>query len=138
MSKEKMDTYDLCKAIRSRIINKAAMVMVYKESWSAKFQAKEMGEIEEGLLSADGFHRVDPNDLTEDQMKELGFGLWDEDNPIRLIPLWLFPFIADEIECGSINNTDKGLVKRCDMDNDQRFGCISHGVTPKPQPLPAA
>jgi hypothetical protein len=130
MSETKMNTYDLCLAIRKRIVNKAAMVMAYKESWSEEFQAKEMGEIESGLLEADGFHRVDPNDLTSDQMKELGFGMWDEESGLMLIPLWLFPFIADEIQCGSISNADKGLVKRSDMDNDVRFGCIAHGVVP--------
>lgn len=81
-----MKTYELCKNIRKRLITKTAEVFSYV-NWSDEFATKHIREIPEGILTADGFFKINPLYLTEEQMIELDFGLWSDDNPIRLIPL---------------------------------------------------
>ena len=61
-------------------------------------------------------------------MDDLGFGRWSEDNPMRLIPLWLYKFLPDEIESESISG--KSVRKTADMDNDSRYGCLAYGICP--------
>ena len=38
-----------------------------------------------------------------DKTDELGFGRWSEKHQCGLIPLWLMPFLADEIEVECID-----------------------------------
>jgi hypothetical protein len=59
----------------------------------------------------------------------LDFGKWNEDNPIRLIPLWLLPFLASEFDCQDI--IGKKHSKLPEIDNDHRFGYLAYGVIPK-------
>ena len=118
-------SHKACKNIYHRFL---FLSVVY--NWDKDFAIKQIKEVTEGLLKADGFRKVNPCDLTSEQMKDLGFRLWDEDNPIRLIPLWLFPFLVDEFECGSINDDEVRLTKLSEIDNDHRFGCLAHGVIP--------
>lgn len=125
-----MNTYELCQNYRRIILNRAAEVMNYT-SWDFEFCTKQIREIPEFLKEKEGFALIDPNDLTEDQMKDLGFGLWSEENPIRLIPLWLFPFLKDEFSAGSIGDEPATMIKKSEMDNDHRFGCLAYGVIPK-------
>lgn len=125
-----MNTYDLCKRIQKVINIKAAEVFVYSR-WSDDFAATKAKEIPKVIIDCDWFFRIDPNDLTLDQMTELDFGLWSDDNPIRLIPLWLYPFLVDELIVGRINGGELETTKREDMDNDHRFGNIAYGVMPK-------
>jgi hypothetical protein len=123
-----MDTYKLCKAIRRRIVNRAAEVMNYT-SWSDDFAAKKIRSIPTAILSDENFQPIRVEELTAEQMDDLGFGSWSEENPIRLIPLWLFPFLPEEINCGCIDG-ESGTLKKSEMDNDHRFGCLAYGVMP--------
>jgi hypothetical protein len=137
---ENMTTYEVCRWIRKAIVNRAAQVMAYA-SWSDEFATQEIRDfpknvrdnetdkLGEGEVFQSAFG-IQPSDLTDDEMLELGFGKWEEGNPIRLIPLYLFPFLADEMEIEDING-EKSIMKKSDMDNDQRFGCLAYGVIPK-------
>lgn len=63
-------------------------------------------------------------------MKELGFGRWSEEDTMRLIPLWLFPFLADEVETESLFGGT--CYNKSDIDPDTtRFGIMSYGVVSK-------
>lgn len=62
-------------------------------------------------------------------MIDLGFGLWSEESSIYLFPLWLFPFISDDIKTVDISGNSL-ILKKEDMDNDQRFGCVAYGIVP--------
>lgn len=124
-----MNTYELCQNYRRIILNRAAEVMNYP--WDPEFSTKQIREIPEVLKSKEGFELIDPNDLTEEQMKDLGFGFWSEENPIHLIPLWLFPFLKDEFLARSIGDEPATMIKKSEMDNDHRFGCLAYGVMPK-------
>jgi hypothetical protein len=63
-------------------------------------------------------------------MADLGFGKMTEESPMWLIPLWLLPFLPDIIETECINGT-KSVLKKSEIDNDERFGCLAYGVYPK-------
>ena len=121
-----MTTYENCKTLRRCIVNRAAEVMNYT-NWSDDFAAKQIREIPAALLEKIG--KVNIAELTAEQMDDLGFGRWSEENPMRLIPLWLYPFLPDEIETECIDGK-KSVLKKADMDNDHRFGCLAYGIWP--------
>ncbi len=127
-----MTTYEKCQAVRRFIVNRAAEVMNYT-SWSDEFAANRIREISEDL--SDSIGKINIAELTSIQMDDLGFGRWSEDSPMRLIPLWLFQFLPDEIESECIDGT-KSVLKTAEMDNDHRFGCLAYGIYPKNVALP--
>ena len=122
-------TFEIAKNIRQIIVNGAAELMNYTD-WGADFVALQIRKIPERLKNTDWFVPINPADLTEAEMQELGFGKWAEEDPMFLIPLWLFPFLADEVDCGCISG-EKRRMKKTEMDNDHRFGCLAYGVMPK-------
>ena len=124
-----MTAYELCQNYRRIILNRAAEVMNY--TWDPEFCALQIREIPEVLKGKEGFELIDTNDLTEEQMKNLDFGLWSEENPIRLIPLWLYPFLKEEFASGDISDGPVHMVKKSEIDTDHRFGCLAYGVMPK-------
>lgn len=123
-------TYDICKWIRKALLTHAGEVICYG-SWSPNFAAQNIRELPDKLKKAEGFRLVDPSDLTESEMNDLGFGRWSEDNPIRLIPIWLKPFLAERIKAGCIDNGEVKEVETASMDDDHRFGCIAYGSLPR-------
>lgn len=122
-------TFEVAENIRRIIVNSAAESMNYL-NWDADFVASQLREIPERIKKADWFIPVNPSDLTEKEMRELGFRKWSEDDPMFLIPLWIFPFLPDEVDCGCIDG-EKRIQKKSEMDNDHRFGCLAYGVMPK-------
>lgn len=122
-----MTTFEMCTGIRRIIMNTTAEVMNYT-SWGSEFAYKQITDLPTKIKGKVDFKFIDPTDLTLDEMKELGFNRWSSDNPIMLIPLWLMPFIDPEIEVTDIEG-EKSVFK--DADNDNRFGCLAFGVTPK-------
>ena len=124
--RQRMTTYEKCQAVRRAIVNRAAEVMNYT-NWSDELAAKQIREISEVL--ADKIGKINIAELTAPQMDDLGFGRWSKDNLMRLIPLWLFKFLPDEIESECIDGT-KAVLKTAEMDNDNRFGCLAYGIWP--------
>ena len=121
-----MNTYEKCKAVRRIIVNRAAEVMNYA-NWSDGFSASHIREIPERVIAEYG--KLDITELTSEQMDDLGFSRWSDETPMRLIPLWLFKFLPDEIESECIDGTKK-VLKTSEMDNDHRFGCLAYGINP--------
>jgi hypothetical protein len=62
-------------------------------------------------------------------MEDLGFGISSDESEMRLIPIWLSPFLCEEFESKSILGTK--CSKLSELDKDHRFGCLSYGVVPK-------
>lgn len=130
---EKLSTYDLCHYVMKQCARCAAEIFTY-ERWGAEFSYTRLQELPGNLKAqiegqTDG-KMIDPGDLTAEQMAQLGFGTWSEENPIRLIPLYLVPFLKDEFEAGCLDDKPV-MTKTSEMDNDHRFGCIAHGVMPR-------
>ena len=124
--KTEMTTYEKCKAVRRCITSSAAEVMQY-HNWDDSFCAKRIRDIPNRLRAPAGPLNI--AELTEEQRNDLDFGRWSEDNPMRLIPLWLFQFLPDEIETECIDGV-KSILRRADMDDDHRFGCLAYGILP--------
>ena len=122
-----MDTYDLCKLVRQIIVNRAAENMNY--CWSADFSDKRLREIPATLKNLKSFQPIDPAKLTAEQMDDLGFKAWSEETQLRLIPLWLLPFLVDEFE-GECIDGERRVFKRDELDTDHRLGCLAYGVFP--------
>ena len=121
-----MSDYDFLLMVRQTIINRAAEVFCY--SWSDDFSFKRMKEIPDVFSKSDYFRKVDPNEMTKEQLLDLGFQKWDEDSGLMLIPLYIYPFLKDEIMCGSISDICSRLIKVSEIDIDHRFGCLAYGV----------
>ena len=131
MSKEQLTTFEKAKAIRTNLLTRVGESLSYK-SWSNEFRLSNIQNINELLEIWEENHgsfKIDPTDLSFDEMIELGFGSWSEKNPMRLIPIWLFPFLCNEFECESISGSK--YYKLSEIDNDHRFGCLAYGVVPK-------
>ena len=123
-------TIHICRWLRKAITTSAGEVFNYT-NWDDIFAAEQIRGIPERLRKAEGFTPVNPCDLTEPEMDELGFGRWTEESPLRLIPLWLLPFLANEFPCGNINCGEVRVTKLEKLNNDHRFGCLAYGVIPK-------
>jgi len=121
-----MKAYATCKKVRQIILRHAAEVMNYK-NWGHKFAAKRIRELPEFILQHTG--KINIAELTAEQMEDLGFERWSEETPMRLIPLWLFPFLPDELNVECIDGT-RLRMKVADMENDHRFGCLAYGILP--------
>lgn len=122
-------TFDTAKTIRRVILTKAAESMNYR-NWSTAFVGSEIKEIPVIIKNSEWFYPINPSDLTENEMIELGFSKWSEEDPMYLIPFWLFHFLAEELECGCIDG-EKRKFNKSEMDNDHRFGCMAYGIMPK-------
>jgi len=123
-----MNTFEKCEKIQRMLINRAAEVMTYT-NWSDEFAVKQIREIPGLLLNMNReLGNIQLDDLTSDQRDRLGFRLWSNDNPIRLIQLWLLPFLADNIKATRIDG--RSIISKAEMDNDNRFGCLAYGIIP--------
>lgn len=116
--------YEMAKAVRNSVLSSAAQGMLYSDFSSIK---EKEGRLKRGT----GFKQIDPNDLTLEQLEDLGFGRWSDESTLRLIPGWIFPFLSDTFVGASIMNEEARELKRNEIDNDMRFGCLAFGVFPK-------
>ena len=123
-------TYDICKWIRKAVLTHCAEVMCYS-TWSANFAQQQIRKLPSELEKAKDFKLVDPSDLTQEEMEDLGFGMWSDKTKMMLIPLWLKPFLVEKIQAGCINDTEIKEYETITMDDDHRFGCIAYGCIPK-------
>ena len=110
---------------QNHILNKVSMSVEY-ENWSDEFRLKEI---------FDGYNKfceqvIDFRQFTKDELFELGFGKFDdEDNSPLLMPLWAFHICKDGIELTCIDG-EKKIKGKDKIDTDVRFGCIAWGLTP--------
>ena len=131
MPKEQLTTFQKANAIRRSILIRVGESLSYK-TWSNDFRLTNIEDIHKTLEKWEeesGILKIDPTDLSFEEMIELGFGSWSEENPMRLIPIWLFPFLADEFKSESISGSKHS--KLSEIDNEHRFGCLAFGVVPK-------
>ena len=121
-----MSDYDFLLMVRQAIVNRAAEVFCY--NWDDNFSSERIKEIPDVFSKSEYFRNVDPNEMTKDQLINLGFQKWDDESGLILIPLYVYPFLKDEIMCGSISDKEANLIKKSDIDTDNRFGCLAYGV----------
>lgn len=122
-----MTTFEIAKNILRILTANAAETMVY-DCWDDEFATKNIRRTVNQVIKCDWFLPINPNDFTSKEMDELGFGTWSLESGIRLIPLWMHPFLADMFSCSSISETEPVVRARKDIDTDHRFGCLAYGV----------
>lgn len=125
--------------IRINLLQAVAAPMVYR-SWDFGYKLKNLGQ---HLGEIPNLGRVNILNLDREHLDALDFGLWtdEQDDPVcglRLIPLWLYPYLrpgqvltsisGDHVTVGEYyTDPDKpGYV-----DNDNRGGYLAYGVIPK-------
>lgn len=72
-------------------------------------------------------HIDDIKQLSYDDLKSLGFGIWDarsDKTALVLIPIYLLPWLHQEDEIEEIDGEITTIAK---ADDDVRFGCIAGG-----------
>lgn len=71
----------------------------------------------------------DFNSLTVDDAKKLGFRKWsDEFEDLYLIPSYLWRFIPSGLDIRDFDNNHVEYEDFNCLDNDERFGCLAHGI----------
>lgn len=113
-----MTTFEKCKLIRDSILTRSGEMLSY--GWTDDFKLSNMNDIHKSILTWEekyGSFRIDPNDLTEIEMEELGFGSWGENSKLKLIPIWIFPFLNECLDVESISG--EKYTKKSDIDNDR-------------------
>ena len=121
-----MSDYEFLLNVRQGIVYRAAEVFCYR--LASDFSYNRIKEIPDVFSKSKCFRKVDPNEMTKEQLLDLGFQKWDEDSGLMLIPLYIYPFLKDEIMCGSISDICSRLIKVSEIDIDHRFGCLAYGV----------
>lgn len=122
-----MNTFEACKTIRHLLLATTAEVMVYQ---CAEFSAKEIKQMQREVLKKYGTLNI--ADLTDEQCNDLGFGRFKDGDPLRLIPLWIYPFLSDDfVMTCAFNRTT--ITKRDNQDRDNRFGFMALGIIPASQ-----
>jgi hypothetical protein len=101
--------------------------MLYN-SWGDEFATKNIRDIPGRIKQYDWFQPIDPNDLSIEEMKKLGFNRWNKESGIWLIPLWMHPFLVDMFNYACISDEIPKMGARKDIDTDHRFGCLAYGV----------
>lgn len=129
MKENKMTTFEKAKAIRSLIISRTVQSITYIDSWGQDFAMKQILEIPEIVKGWEKKDKVsftiDPYELSLVEMSDLGFGTWD-DSGLQLIPLWLYPYLPENIKTVSISGNEYHSKK--DIDTDSRAGVLAYGI----------
>ena len=125
-----MNTFKMCKFVQKYTLIAAAEVFNYTD-WEKPYAAEHIRELPEKLMGTEGFEKINPSNLTAKEMKALNFGMWSEESEIRMIPLWLLPFLVDEFMGGTIDDLTIRPIKKADIDNDHRFGYLAYVLYPR-------
>lgn len=111
------------------LANSMAKSIIYEDCWKPEYCCKENREafdkVNEVLRQ-----ELDWDNLTEDDCKELRFGVLTKDNPLRLIPIWLYMVIPVGTKLKSIGG-EEIVFDGNNIDTDTRFGCLAWGIIPK-------
>lgn len=133
MSQKELTMFEFIDGIRKLILKKVGEVLCY-QSWSDDYKIESIKELKNTVKNWEVRYgmQAQPAELTMDEMKQLGFGRWSEDSPGMLLPIWLFPFLPDEvmIEAECIDGERK-IYKKSEMGDDHRFGMLAYSVIPK-------
>lgn len=120
-----MSTYQNLRNIQQLLLRRTSEVLAY--TWEDNFCLKYLRETEWLIKNAEWFPKdgINIQALSLGEMKELGFGLWNNESQLRLIPLWMVPYLNGNTEVLSISG------ERCklrEVQVNRRFGCIAYGI----------
>jgi hypothetical protein len=132
-----MKTFELCRHIRKVLLWSVGESHAYK-TWSDAYrmakQAESFAVAVQGVVKDGPLHL---HELTEDECNFLEFGRWEDGNPLRLIPIWLYPFLTPgdklrDIDGGEVEVGQTYWVADTEgfVDNGERFGFLAFGIFP--------
>ena len=122
-------TFDQISVLKSAVFNRMSESATYR-TWKPEYAVLNVTEFidEQRKVKA-----IDPNVLTLPEMKQLGFGNWDDD--MYLVPLWMHPFLKAGIKLHCINDRDYEVTYdekgNSSIDDDTRGGMLAYGVRTK-------
>ena len=123
-----LTVFEKCKAIRNLYLRGIGEITTYS-NWSNDIKLKNILDIptiiDNWKDKYGDFRSLNLEELYEDELVELGFSNWSVDNPIKLIPLWLYPYIDKNNTYININNKN---ISGKDLDDDHRMGSLSYGI----------
>ena len=124
----KLTVFEKCKAIRNMYLRCMGEIIAYSD-WKDEYKLSNISEIPNIINIWEekygDFKNLNLSELYEDELEYLGFSNWSEDNPVKLIPIWLYPYIDKNNNYISINGNN---ISGKDLDNDHRMGSLSYGV----------
>ncbi|ADJ55475.1 hypothetical protein Lw1_gp176 [Escherichia phage Lw1] len=123
------NTFQLCQMILVATATRAAEPIEYT-SWGTEFAISNIRDLPGRLMKSPNFFPVDPNDLTREEMENLGFRKWSSESDLMLIPLYLLPYLKEGITVIDISD-EQYYFFREEADNDHRMGLLAFGVVPK-------
>jgi hypothetical protein len=110
-----------------RIANRAAMGAAYAK-WPDDFCRSEVREV--WLAEPEAlFTTAELAAKGRDYLDSIGFGRWDEEGDLYLIPIWAWNYVADGETLTSISGDTKVKGGPDEIDLDVRFGCIAWGFS---------
>lgn len=96
------------------------------EEWSATFLFEELDRLTKDLRIKFGVvTKEELEQLTPEEITSLGFGLWDEQSGLYLIPISHLPLLDEDMPVVSIG-CEKGVLKL--VDKDVRYGLLAWGI----------
>lgn len=127
--------FEQAQEVRRSMAMAAADAVIYR-SWPDDFRLSQIREKNDRLCQL--CRGIPLDGLTVAECDDLGFGRWSEGNPLRLIPIWLYPHLRYGDTVTSF--TGKAVIVGTDytnpdsgdgyVDNDARFGCLAFGIIP--------
>lgn len=121
---EKQKYFNIFKNYKKMCSNLIANISSY-ENWSDEFCREEVRELYAKLIRE--FENVDFTQFTIDELKQLDFGMWDDDT--ILMPVWAIDCLPDGSVVTSINGNEIIFDKSKGLDKDVRFGCTAYGFS---------
>jgi hypothetical protein len=73
---------------------------------------------------------IDWHELRDAELLALGFKLWKEDSPLRLVPAHLYKALPQGLKLTAIDG-EVVTVGEGEIDTDTRLGCIPYGLIGK-------
>lgn len=129
---KKLSTYKTCKVIRYVMLKRAGECICSNfENDHTNKDILEIVSLIRGSGGNESIEPINPNDLTERQMIELGFRVGWDNSKIMLIPIWIFPFVVDDFVCCSTDDNIQRPHKRTEMSVKNFGGWMDYGILPK-------
>ena len=118
--------YDVAIHIRNKTLIEMGSFINY--TWDNDYKIGCINEFIDNIKANKSYFPIDCNRLTMEQVRKLGFVIWNrhKDKELWCIPLYLFPFLKKGVKYTDINF--KTIILDKDTDNDHRSGVVAFGV----------
>jgi hypothetical protein len=114
-----MNAYEKLDLYKTKMAQAAGRVCA---GWAGEFFRDELLKSIEKIKIPEG--EVDFTELTEQEMRSLGFRNWDDHH--LLIPIWLFRTLPDSLELILPFDQPSRNTTVADADDDIRGGCVPY------------